>query len=114
MFDDFDGQFGLNWDVLGADLSHWSLSKVTGAPTITTQTGPFTRGRTDYKNVFLIDCPAEKSQDFQVTTCLKSFKPVGLWNQAGVILWNDADNHLKFVYEYGEGPRSPGLRSSAC
>lgn len=103
-FDGFDGQFDLNWDVLGDDPSHWSLSKVPGTLTITTQTGSFTRSRTDYKNMFLVDCPVTGSKDFQVTTCLKSFKPVEFWNQAGLILWDDADNHLAFVYEYGEGP----------
>lgn len=102
--DDFSDRFNLDWDILGADPSHWSLSKVPGTLTITTQPGSFTRDRTDFKNVFLVACPAAASRDFQVTTCIKSFRPTEFWNQAGLILWNDADNHLKFVYEYGEGP----------
>jgi hypothetical protein len=104
LFDDFDNEFDLSWDVLGADPSHWSLSKVPGTLTITTQTGSFTRGRTDYENIFLVDFPVVASKDFQITTCLKGFKPVEFWNQAGLLLWNDENNHLRFVYEYGEGP----------
>jgi regulation of enolase protein 1 (concanavalin A-like superfamily) len=103
-FDDFDGQFDLDWDILVADPSHWSLSKIPGTLTITTQNGSFTRSRTDYENIFLVDCPVSASEDFQITTCLKAFEPVEFWNQAGLILWNDEDNHLGFVYEYGEGP----------
>ncbi len=60
------------------------------------------------KNLFLIDCPAAPGQDFQVTTCLVSFHPTDLWHQAGLILWNDEDNFLSLVYEWGEGP--PELR----
>jgi hypothetical protein len=102
--DDFDDQFSLDWDILNADPSHWSLSKVPGTLTITTQEGAFVRGRTDYRNIFLVDCPARQSRDFQVTTCLKSFKPVEFWNSAGLVLWDDEDNNLIFVYGYGEGP----------
>jgi hypothetical protein len=102
--DDFDGKLKLNWSVLGLDASHFSLTKVPGSLTITTEDGTFERGESDYKNIFVIDFPAEQSDDFQVTTCVAGYQPHKLWNQAGLILWNDKDNNLKFVYEYGEGP----------
>ena len=103
-YDDFDGKLSLNWSILGVDNTHWSLDKVPGSLTITTQNGTYERSATDYKNIFVIDFPAEQSQNFQVTTCVTNFEPKGLWNQAGLILWGDKDNNLKFVYEYGEGP----------
>lgn len=103
-FHDFDQRLGLEWNILNPDPSRWSLSKVPGTLTITTQDGAFTRERRDFRNLFLLDNPAAPGQDFQITTCLLSFKPIGLWNQAGLILWDNEDHHLKFVYEYGEGP----------
>jgi len=104
LFDDFTGQLGFGWDILNSDLSHWSLSKVPGALTITTQNGTFVRARRDYRNVFLAPCPAAPGQDFQVTTCLLSFAPFAMWNQAGLLLWNSDDHYLKFNYEFCNDP----------
>jgi regulation of enolase protein 1 (concanavalin A-like superfamily) len=102
--DAFDGKLGLAWDIVNPLASYWSLSKNPGTLTITTRAGTFTRQRTDYKNLFLIDCPGARGQDFQITTCLVSFQPKDLWHQAGLVLWNDEDNFLSLVYEWGEGP----------
>lgn len=104
----FDGRFDLDWDVQNPAPSHLSFSENPGTLTITTQSGTFTRSRTDYRNLALLDCPAAPGQDFQVTTCLASFAPRELWHQAGLVLWNDEDNFLSLVYEWGEGP--PELR----
>lgn len=104
VFDDFTGSLGFGWDILNSDPSHWSLSKVPGALTITTQDGTFVRARRDYRNVFLTPCPAAPGQDFQVTTCLLSFAPFAIWNQAGLLLWNSDDHYLKFNYEFCNDP----------
>jgi len=104
LFDDFNDTFVLNWNILADDPLYWSLDTVPGTLTITTQDGSFTRYRTDYKNIFLINFPVVQSVDFQVTTCITNFEPYGFWNQAGLTLWVDEDNNFKFVYEYGEGP----------
>jgi len=112
-YDDFDGKLNLNWNILHVDPTHWSLSKKPGTLTITTQDGTFHRGRTDYKNLFLIDCPTAWGQDFQVTTCILSFNPVAEWNEAGLICWNDEDNNLKLDYEWhtlGGNPETPPQR----
>jgi regulation of enolase protein 1 (concanavalin A-like superfamily) len=106
--DSFDGKLGLGWYLFNPLASHWSLSKKPGTLTITTHAGTFTRERMDYKNLFLLDCPAAPGQDFQVTTCLVSFQPGDLWNQAGLILWNNVDDFLTLVYEWGEGPPELG------
>jgi regulation of enolase protein 1 (concanavalin A-like superfamily) len=104
LFDDFNDTFVLNWTILNENPSYWSLKSYPGTLNIITQDGAFERTRTDYKNVFLTNFPLAQSQDFQVTTCISNFNPYGLWNQAGLILWNDKDNYFKFDYEYGEGP----------
>jgi hypothetical protein len=104
LFDDFTGSLGFGWDILNSDQSHWSLSKVPNALTITTQDGTFVRARRDYRNVFLTPCPAAPEQDFQMTTCLLSFAPFAMWNQAGLLLWNSDDHYLKFNYEFCNDP----------
>lgn len=104
LFDDFDRKLNLDWNIMGVDPSHWSLDKVPGSLTITTEDGTFTRERTGYKNIFVIDFPGDGSEDFQVTTCVSHYNPHDLWNRAGLILWNDKGNNFLFVYEYGEGP----------
>ena len=60
-FDGFDGKFGLDWKILNPDPSHYSLSKNPGMLTITTQEGAFARSSANYKNLFLISCPAGAS-----------------------------------------------------
>ena len=104
LFDDFDGKLSLYWNVMGVDPAHWSLDKVPGSLTITTEDGTFTRQYTGYKNIFVIDFPGDGSEDFQVTTCVSHYNPHDLWNRAGLVLWNDKRNNFLFVYEYGEGP----------
>ncbi len=108
-FDDFNGPLGFGWQALNSGPSHWSLFKVPGTLTITTQDGTFTRDRQDYRNVFLMDRPAAPGEDFQVTTCLVSFQPFASWNQAGLLLWNGPDHCLKFDYECGGGFYGPGV-----
>ncbi len=109
--DSFDGKLGLGWYLFNPLASHWSLSKNPGTLTITTHAGTFTRERMDYRNLFLLDCPAAPGQDFQVTICLVSFRPSDLWNQAGLILWNNVDDFLTLVYEWGEGPPELGQKN---
>jgi len=110
LFEDFNDSFSLNWHILGEDPLYWSLETVPGALTIRTQTGSFEFSYTDYKNVFLIDFPVSQLLDFQITTCISNCKPRDSWNQAGLLLWNDEDNYLKFVYEYGnDTPYGHGL-----
>lgn len=99
-FDDFDGKLSLDWHVLKADPTHFSLAKNPGMLTITTQGGALGAERTDYRNLFVIDCPTKPGADFEITTSIVSFKPVRNWNQAGLICYNDDDSFLKWVYEW--------------
>lgn len=106
-FDGFEGKLSLDWNILHPDPTHYSLTKKPGTLTITSQQGGFTRSAQDYKNLCLIGCPAAWGKDFQLTTRLSSFKPVADWNQAGLLCYNNDDNYLKFVYEWGSGFRRP-------
>ena len=98
-FDDFDGKLALDWDIVYPDPSHYSLTKMPGTLTITTQIGHFKEGSTDYRNLFLIDTPDTADQDFQVTTCLLGFRPLEAYNQAGLICWDDEDHYLEWIFQ---------------
>jgi len=104
-YDGFDSKLGLDWEVLHPDPSHYSLTGKPGSLTITTQDGALANA--DYRNLFLIDCPALPQQDFQITTCISSFKPVALFNQAGLICLNDDSNYVRFVYQWGDDSGGP-------
>ncbi len=48
----------------------------------------------------MIDNPLAPGGDFMVTTCVSGFTPEMIYQQAGLIVYNDDDNYLKFGYEY--------------
>lgn len=111
-FDGFDGKLGLNWQPIRHDPSHVSLTKHPGKLTITTQRGTIheaekARNEPQAKNLFVIDNPLGKDVDFVMTTCITSFTPQQAYQQAGLLVYDDDDNYLKWSYEYnwrkGEG-----------
>ncbi len=105
-FDGFDGALRLNWKPVRPDDSHVSLKKNPGKLTITTQRGTIhaaanKNGTTpSAKNIYVIDNPLAKGGDFVVTTCIVDFAPTAGFQQAGLILYDDDNNYLKFVYQY--------------
>ncbi len=103
-FDDFDSKLGLKWDIVNPNPSNYSLTKKPGTLTITTKKGHFSKLNKNYENVFLIETPAVVGENYQITTCISSFKPQALWNQAGIICWCDEDNYVKLVYEWAGRP----------
>jgi regulation of enolase protein 1 (concanavalin A-like superfamily) len=99
-FDDFDGKLGLKWDIINPNLSNFSLTKKSGALTIRTKKGHFSKDNRKYENVFLIETPVTNDKNFQITTCVSSFEPRACWNEAGIVCWDDEDNYVKLVYEW--------------
>ncbi|MBI1900868.1 MAG: DUF1349 domain-containing protein [Planctomycetia bacterium] len=107
-FEAFDGKLSLNWKPVRPDPSHVSLTKVKGALTITTQRGSIHRdekndafgGGVQAKNIYVIDNPLSNTADFVVTTCVSEFLPNTVYQQAGLICYDDDDNYLKFGYEF--------------
>ncbi len=101
MLDEFDGKLTLDWKPLRPDPSHFSLTKHPGKLAITTQFGSMhmKRDRPQTKNVFLLDNPSSERTGFVATVCLESFEPTTNWHQAGLMLFDDEDNYLKFVVE---------------
>ncbi len=101
-YDGFDTEFGLDWEILEPDPSHYSLATSPGTLTIMTQDGAFTMSWDKYKNLFLVDPPPAASESFQVTTCISSFKPFAGWHRAGLVCYRDDDNFIDFTYEWRE------------
>ena len=102
LFDDFDGKLALDWKQIRPDPTHQSLTKSPGKLTITTQNGAIHRtGRPVLtKNLFFIDIPQPDQEAFVVTTILDAFRPRMPYNQAGLLIYKDDDNYLKFVCEF--------------
>jgi regulation of enolase protein 1 (concanavalin A-like superfamily) len=100
IFDDFDDQLQLDWQLLRPDPTHISLSKHPGSLTISTQKGTIhLKGKPKAKNILLLDNPYPEGPGFVVTTCLDGFYPREPYQQAGLIVYNDDDNYLKWVIE---------------
>lgn len=102
LFDDFDGRLALPWQQIRPDAGNQSLTKNPGKLTITTQYGSIyqTGWPVLAKNLFLVDLSGRAEADFVATTCLEGFRPWTAYNQAGLVIYDDDDNYLKFVAEY--------------
>jgi regulation of enolase protein 1 (concanavalin A-like superfamily) len=113
LYDTFDGKFALDWNVVRPDADHVSFKKVPGALVITTQRGSI-HGKSQEdkvsegtlaRNIHLIDIPF-KDGDWSATTCVSGIVPETTYHQAGLIVYDDDDNYLKWTYEYNW--RKPG------
>ncbi|NLS97736.1 MAG: DUF1349 domain-containing protein [Planctomycetaceae bacterium] len=112
LFDPFDEKFALTWKQIRPDPSHFSLEKNPGCLTIATQPGsiygdemkdgPGVRTR----NMFLVPNPAAKGGDFVATLCLVGFRPQVPYQQAGLLVYDDDDNYLKWVLEHARNAPS--------
>jgi len=102
LFDGFDGKLALDWEVLRPDPTHVSLEKNPGKLTITTQRGSIWAGLgPSARNVYLIRNPVAEGGDFVLTTCIESFEPTMRYHQAGLLIYDDDDNYIKYNKEQG-------------
>ena len=108
LHEDFDGKLTLDWKQVRPEPDHQSLTKSPGNLTITTQYGSIHRtGRpVPAKNLFLIDIPEERRNEFVVTTVLDHFRPQMPYNQAGLIVYQGDDDYVKFVCEFSSKGRT--------
>jgi uncharacterized protein (TIGR03067 family) len=108
--DEFDGKLVLEWDPVRPDPTHISLEKNPGKLTITTQRGSIHGDEKNdaygegiqAKNLYLIPNPSAGDSDFVATTCIESFTPETNWQQAGLIVYDDDDNYLKWDLEWNQ------------
>ena len=101
MSDEFDGKLGLPWEIIHPKPSHYSLSQKPGHLTITTQRGRFRDGEKEFKNLFLVDCPApQEGKVLQYTVVLGGFKPTANYQQAGLAFWNAYGDYFIWNLEF--------------
>jgi regulation of enolase protein 1 (concanavalin A-like superfamily) len=124
--DSFDGRTRLDWKPVRPDLTHVSLTRPKGALTIKTQRGDIHAAEKidalgqgmQAKNIWLIDNPLAKDVDFTATTSVRGFTPQAPYQQAGLIIYDDDDNYLKWGYEFnhpqGGGQTFVLVRESAA
>lgn len=77
-----------------ANDEFWSLEENPGFLTITTQDSDVHQERNEPKNFFLQDAP---EGDYEIVTKL-SFAPRENYEQAGLMIWQDADNYVRYVF----------------
>ena len=97
--DEFDSKLTLDWETIRPDPTHMSLESHPGKLTITTQFGSIHRAQATAKNLLFINVP-EGLEDFVVTTCVEDFLPETIWQQAGLMFYNDDDNFIKWVRDF--------------
>lgn len=98
--EDFNERLALDWEVLHRDESHYSLEKVPGALTITTQRGGLQGPhQIDYENLFLIDAPDEGDEPYEMTVCFSWFQPGLADYLAGLVLYQDDNNYMRATFQ---------------
>lgn len=98
--DDFDSSaLDSRWSWVREDDSNWSLTARPGFMRITTKGGNLTFNRNDQENLLLTSV---NPGDFCITTRL-NFTPTQNNHQAGLIVYQDDDNYVKFHRVYDSG-----------
>ena len=111
LYDGFDGRLALDWKQVRLDPTHLSLASRPGHLTITTQRGSIhgtpdgNEAGADFlaRNLTLVANPLAPAADFAITTRVVGFTPLERYQQAGLIVYADDDNYVKFGYEYNWG-----------
>ncbi len=88
--DDFEGALGDGWHWLREKSRYWSLTANPGWLQIMARSGGLGDGT--MSNVLLRDAP---SGDFELQIGLK-FRPTGNYQIAGLVVYQDTDNHMVF------------------
>jgi GH43 family beta-xylosidase/uncharacterized protein YjdB len=100
--DQFD-QTTLNptWSIFQESKEDWSLTKNPGALTIHTTPTDIYQNNNSQNNVFLQNI--EEGKDFEIVT--KVTAPIAKnHQQAGLFVWQDADNLVKLAHVWVDGP----------
>jgi regulation of enolase protein 1 (concanavalin A-like superfamily) len=99
-----------NWSIFQEDSSNWSLIDNPGHLTINAQNGDSHEGSNTIKNVFLQDV---SSGDFEITTKLNAAVENN-FEQAGLYIWQDADNYIRFGHVWDNGLKFETAKEEAA
>lgn len=86
------------WEIVREDSTHWSLSASPGALQILTQRCDFWTWPRPY-NLFLVD----PQTDYNILETRLTFNPSQNFQQAGLLIYVNDENFIKFVRAYSNG-----------
>lgn len=90
-----------HWNIFQESKENWSLTKNPGSMTIHTTPTDIYQNNNSQNNVFLQEI--EKDKDFEIIT--KVSAPIAKnHQQAGLFVWQDADNLVKLAHVWADGP----------
>lgn len=102
--DEFEGSDAIVWDIIRENPDNVSLTKHPGELTIMTEMGSMWQAEDPQvnlpKNLHVVPNPARPDEDWQLTTQLIGFQPVGPFHQAGLLVYQDDDNYIKLVVQF--------------
>lgn len=104
--DEFDGEFDLDWEILNPEPTGYSLTKRPGELTMVTLQGSMWRSNERSlapRNIFLLQQPLATTDNFEAVLRVNSFKPTGLYQQIGLVVFQDTNNFLKNTFEWRGG-----------
>ena len=85
------------------DPEGWSLKKNPGVLTMVTLQGSMWRTNEQTlapRNIFLLKRPVETADDFEAVIRVNTFEPTGLYQQIGIVVYQDSNNFLKNTFEW--------------
>ncbi|MDA7978216.1 MAG: DUF1349 domain-containing protein [Pirellulales bacterium] len=104
--DEFSGATCLPWTVVRPLQGSVSLTEYPGQLSIQTEVGSIWGKKRDDElaklapNLHVLANPAKSHDSWQLTTELVEFSPKGQFHQAGLLIYQDDDNYIKFVIQY--------------
>lgn len=104
--DEFDGKFELDWEKLNHEPAGYSLTKNPGELTLVTLQGSMWRSNERSlapRNIFLLREPLKPTDNFEAVLRVNSFEPTGLYQQIGIVVFQDTNNFLKNTFEWRGG-----------
>ncbi len=106
--DDFDRELTLDWEIIRENEKNSSLKDYPGELLIVTERGSIWEDQDNdvnapggrVKNLYVFENKFEEDGDWQITTRLNGFQPIAASHQAGLIIYEDDENYLKFCVQY--------------
>lgn len=106
--EDFESKLNLEWKVVRENKENVSLEEYPGQLMIVTERGSIWEDQDNdrnaaggrVKNLYVIDNPLPADQSWEITTEMVEFQPIAPVHQAGLLIYEDDENYIKFVVKF--------------
>jgi beta-glucosidase len=92
--DEFEGSVGSQWEWIRENKTNYSLSKKSGALTITSEVGDVAEATNNAKNILL----QSANNDWTIETKLVSSRTPSQPENAGILVYQDDNNFVKLMF----------------